>query len=110
MIGWIEIISRNTWLMVMYDPRNVQQVNLGTQLVTIGGSNRDTVFINGAEPSVGAFQMTGDKITYKTKNGAQTVNPGDRITVNGVELVVCSKDVLFAASKFYPMRMCKVPR
>ncbi|MDR3232268.1 MAG: VWA domain-containing protein [Planctomycetaceae bacterium] len=110
MIGWIETTFRNAWLMVMYDPRNVTQVNLGTQLVTVGGSSRDIVFISGAEPSVGTFQMSGNAIQYKTKNGTQTLAPGDRIAVNGVELVVCSKDVMFSASRFYPMRMSKVPR
>ncbi|MDR3183364.1 MAG: VWA domain-containing protein [Planctomycetaceae bacterium] len=110
MIGWVETMFRNAWLMVMYDPRNFTQVNLGTQLVTVGGSNRDMIFINGAEPNLGTFQMSGNTVQYKTKNGTQTLNPGDRVNIGSVELVVCSKDVLFAVSKFYPMRMSKVPR
>ncbi|MDR3183363.1 MAG: VWA domain-containing protein [Planctomycetaceae bacterium] len=110
LVAFVEMLFRNVWLMVMYDPRNVAQVNLGTQLVTVGGGSRDSIHINGVEPNFGTFQMSGNTIQYKTKNGTQTLNPGDRVNVGSVELVVCSKDVLFAASKFYPMRMSKVPR
>jgi hypothetical protein len=109
LVAFVEMLFRNVWLMVVYDPRNVSQVNLGTQTVTVGGSSRDMILINGIEPNFGTFQMSGNSVQYKTKNGTQTLNPGDRVNVGKVELVVCSNDVLFAVSKFYPMRMSKVP-
>ncbi|GHT21137.1 hypothetical protein FACS189419_01540 [Planctomycetales bacterium] len=110
MVGWVESTFRKVWLMVVFDPRNVAQVNLGTQLVTVGGSNRDIVFIPGAEASAGTFLLAGNTVQYKSKTGRQNLNPGDRISIGKVELIVCSDDVQFAPSKFYPMRMSKVPR
>ncbi|MDR3232267.1 MAG: VWA domain-containing protein [Planctomycetaceae bacterium] len=111
LVAIVETLFRNVWLAVMYDPRNVTQVNLGTQLVTVGGNRSDTVFINGAESKCGLFRAVGDNnVEYTTAGGKQTLHPGDRVQVGKVELVVCSKDIMFSASKFYPMRMSKVPR
>ncbi|MDR1493433.1 MAG: VWA domain-containing protein [Planctomycetaceae bacterium] len=107
MIGWIETMFRNVWLMVMYDPRNFAQVNLGSQPVSVGSGNRDMIVIQGIGESVGVFQVVGDKVQYKSKSGAQTLAPGNHIKIGQVELVVCSKDVPFSPSKFYPMKMSR---
>ncbi|MDR1383571.1 MAG: VWA domain-containing protein [Planctomycetaceae bacterium] len=107
MIGWIETRFRNVWLMVMYDPRNFAQVNLGSQPVSVGSGNRDMIVIPGTEKSVGVFQVVGDKVQYKNNFGTQWLIPGHHIKIGQVELVVCSKDVPFSPSKFYPMKMSK---
>ncbi|GHT44628.1 hypothetical protein FACS189454_02580 [Planctomycetales bacterium] len=88
MIGWVEQVFRDLYLTVRYDARNVVQVNLGIQHITVGGGSRDIIHINGVEPNYGVFSVNGNVIQYKTKRGRQTLKPGDSITVGNVELVV----------------------
>jgi Ca-activated chloride channel family protein len=107
MIGWIESTFRNVWLMVMYDPRNFAQVNLGTQLVTVGSNNRNMIVIPNVEPFAGSFQVVGNTVQYKDAKGTRSLNPGDNVKIGHVELIVCSKDAVFAATKFYPMKMSR---
>jgi Ca-activated chloride channel family protein len=107
MIGLVETIYRNVWLMVVYDPRNFAQVNLGSQNVTVGSGKNDTVFIADALAKAGTFRAEGDKIRYTTPNGTQLLVPGNRVKIGTVELVICSKDVPFSPSKFYPMKMSR---
>ena len=107
MIGWVEQYYRNMWLMVLYDPRNFTQVNLGAQAVTVGSSASDTIFVKDVGAKAGTFLVVGDSVQYTDATGKQTLAPGDSITVGKVELVVCSKDAQFAAKKFYPMKMSR---
>ncbi|MDR1493435.1 MAG: VWA domain-containing protein [Planctomycetaceae bacterium] len=107
LIALVETIYRNVWLMAMYDPRNFAQVNLGQQPVTVGSGKSDTVFIAGVVAKAGTFQTSEGQIRYTDKNGTQTLQPGSRVRIGKVELVVCSKDVPFSPSKFYPMKMSK---
>jgi Ca-activated chloride channel family protein len=108
MIGLVETIYRNVWLMVVYDPRNFIPVNLGAQNVTVGSGKSDTVFIDGTAAKAGTFRTEGDKIRYTDSNGTQLLVPGNRVKIGTVELVICSKDVPFSPSKFYPMKMSRV--
>ncbi len=107
MIGLVELISRNVWLMVLYDPRDFTQVNLGRDLVTIGSGKHDTVFVADAAPRAAEFQAEGDKIRFTDAGGTQYLAPGSRVQVGKIELVICSNDVPFSPSKFYPMKMSK---
>ena len=107
MIGFVEQFYRNVWLMVIYDPRNFAQVNLGSQAVTVGSGSNDTVPIHGVGAKAGTFLVVGDQIQYTDTYGTQSLSPGDRVNVGGVELVICSNDVQFAPSKFYPMKMSR---
>ncbi|MDR2642623.1 MAG: VWA domain-containing protein [Planctomycetaceae bacterium] len=107
MIGLVETIYRNVWMMVIYDPRNFAQVNLGSQNVTVGSGKNDTVFIADAVAKAGAFRTEGNKIRYTTPNGTQLLVPGNRVKIGSAELVICSKDVPFSPSKFYPMKMSR---
>jgi Ca-activated chloride channel family protein len=106
LVALVETIYRNVWLMVVYDPRNFVPVNLGSQNVTVGSGKSDTVFISDAEVKAGTFRAEGEKIRYTDFNGKQQLLvPGNRIKIGTVELVICSKDVPFSPSKFYPMKM-----
>ncbi|MDR0705000.1 MAG: VWA domain-containing protein [Planctomycetaceae bacterium] len=108
MIGLVETIYRNVWLMVVYDPRNFAQVNLGSQNVTVGSGKSDTVLIPNAIAKAGTFRAEGDKIRYTDSDGKQQLLvPGNHLKIGTVELVICSKDVPFSPSKFYPMKMSK---
>jgi Ca-activated chloride channel family protein len=108
LVALVETIYRNVWLMVVYDPRNFVPVNLGSQNVTVGSGKGDTVFIADAEVKAGTFRAEGEKIRYTDSNGKQQLLvPGNRIKMGTVELVICSKDVPFSPSKFYPMKMSK---
>ncbi|MCL2623446.1 MAG: VWA domain-containing protein [Planctomycetaceae bacterium] len=107
MIGFIEQFYRHVWLMVLYDPRRFTQVNLGSHKVTVGSASTDTVFVNDAEPNAATFLAVGDKVQYTDARGTQSLVPGNRVKVGNVELVVCSKDVPFSPSRFYPMKMSK---
>ncbi|MGL6225184.1 MAG: hypothetical protein ACRC10_00995 [Thermoguttaceae bacterium] len=105
MIGFVELFYRNVWLMVLYDPRDFTQVNLGSQTVTLGSGKYDTIFIPDVPEKAGEFSVHGSEIRYTDASGIRTLEPGRSIHIGGVELVVCSKDVQFSASKFYPMKM-----
>ncbi|MDR1925049.1 MAG: VWA domain-containing protein [Planctomycetaceae bacterium] len=107
MIGLVETYYRNVWLMVVYDPRNFAQVNLGSEKVTVGSGKNDTVFIANTTPQAGTFQAEGNNIRFKNANGTQLLTPGTRVKVGSVELVICSKDVPFSPSKFFPMKMSR---
>ncbi|MDR1383569.1 MAG: VWA domain-containing protein [Planctomycetaceae bacterium] len=108
LIAIVETIFRNAWLMVMYDPRNFSQVNLGSQPVTVGSGKNNTVLIADIPVKAGTFQIVGDKVHYTNADGTQTLQSGNRIKIGNVEFVLCSKDVPFSPSKFYPMKMSKV--
>jgi len=107
MIGWVEQAFRKVWLMVIYDPRNFTQVNLGSQRVTVGSATTDTIHVRGVAPKTATFLVVGDKVQFTDASGTQSLAPGNRVNVGNVELIVCSKEVQFAASKFYPMKMSR---
>ncbi|MDR2439560.1 MAG: hypothetical protein LBE12_09370, partial [Planctomycetaceae bacterium] len=67
----------------------------------------DTVFIADAAVKAGTFRTEGDKIRYTGPNGAQLLVPGNHVKIGTVELVICSKEVPFSPSKFYPMKMSR---
>ncbi|MDR2438102.1 MAG: hypothetical protein LBE12_01870, partial [Planctomycetaceae bacterium] len=79
LVALVETIYRNVWLMVVYDPRNFAQVNLGSQNVTVGSGKSDTVFIADAAVKAGTFRTEGDKIRYTGPNGAQLLVPGNHV-------------------------------
>ena len=107
LVAIVETIYRKVWLMAVYDPRNFAQVNLGAQAVTVGSGGNDTVPISGVGAKAGSFLVVGDRVEYTDANGVQSLMPGDRVKVGKVELVICSKEVPFAPSKFYPMKMSR---
>jgi len=107
MIGFVEQFYRNVWLMVIYDPRNFTQVNLGSRAITVGSSVSDTVFVKEVGAKAGTFLVVGDHVQYTDAHGKQSLVPGNRVKVGKVELVICSKDVPFSPSKFYPMKMSR---
>jgi len=94
MIGFVEKISRNIWLNVVYGPNELAQVNLGAQLVTVGSGRKDTVFINGVGPNAGSFRLEGEKVRYTDLTGSRLLTPGSRIQVGNVTLIVLSKNAL----------------
>ena len=108
LVAIVETFYRKVWLMVVYDPRNFSQVNLGSQAVTAGSGRSDTVPIPGAGEKAASFLVVGDTVQYTDAYGTQSLAPGNRVSVGKVELVVCSKDVPFSPSKFYPMKMSRV--
>jgi hypothetical protein len=93
--------------MVLYDSRTFSQVNLGSQKVTVGSASSDTVFVKDVEATAGTFRVVGDQVQYTDLHGTQSLMPGNRVKVGKVELVICSKDVPFSPSKFYPMKMSR---
>ena len=105
MIGFIEQFYRKVWLMVLYDPRNFTQVNLGSRAITVGSSASDTVLVKNVGVKAATFLVVGNTIQYTDSHGTQSLAPGNRVKVGNVELVICSNDVQFAPSKFYPMKM-----
>jgi len=107
LVAIVETFYRNVWLMVLYDPRNFSQVNLGSQVVTVGSGTNDTVPIPNVGAKAGSFLVVGDHIQYTDAHGTQSFQPGNRVKVGKVELVICSKDVPFSPSKFYPMKMSR---
>ena len=108
LVAIVETLYRKVWLMAVYDPRHVSQVNLGTQAVTVGSGRGDTVPIVGVETKAGSFVAAGgDTVQFTDSQGTQSLVPGDRVMVGNVELVICSKEVPFSPSKFYPMKMSR---
>ena len=107
LVAIVETFFRKVWLMVVYDPRNFTQVNLGVQAVTVGSGKNDTVPISGVGEKAASFLVVGDTVRYTDAHGTQSLEPGNRVVVGKVELVVCSKDVPFSPSKFYPMQMSR---
>ena len=107
LVAIVETVFRKVWLMVIYDPRNFTQVNLGVQAVTVGSGKNDTVPIPGVGEKAASFLVVGDTVRYTDANGTQSLVPGSKVKVGNVELVVCSKDVPFSPSKFYPMKMSR---
>ena len=106
MIGFIEQFYRNVWLMVLYDPRNFTQVNLGSRAITVGSAASDTVFVDGVGTKAATFLLVGDEIRFTDVNGTQTLRPGESVKVGSVELAICSKGVV-GIRKFYPMKMSR---
>ncbi|MDR1493432.1 MAG: hypothetical protein LBT05_12020 [Planctomycetaceae bacterium] len=107
MISWIETISKKIWLTVIFDLRHTTQINLGSQVVTLGSGSEDTIFVAGIAPKSAQFQMVGNQVRYTNLAGTKMLQPGNRINVGNVELVICSKEVVFAPTSFYPMKMSR---
>ena len=107
LVAIVETVYRKVWLMVIYDPRNFTQVNLGLQAVTVGSGKNDTVPVSDVGEKAATFLVVGDSVRFTDANGTQSLEPGNRVMVGKVELVVCSKDVPFSPSKFYPMKMSR---
>jgi len=107
MVGIVEVVSRKVWLAVVHSPRDVTLVNLGPQLVTVGSGNDDTVLVRDAVPSAAEFRVEGNAVRYKGPDGKRTLEPGARVKLGNVELVICSQDVPFSPSRFYPMKFSK---
>ena len=107
LVAIVETIYRKVWLMVVYDPRNFSQVNLGSQTVTVGSGKGDTVPIHDVGAKAASFLVVGDVVQYTDSHGTQSLVPGNRVKVGKVELVICSNDVPFSPSKFYPMKMTR---
>ena len=107
MVGIVEVVSRKVWLAVVHSPRDVTVVNLGSQLVTVGSGNDDTVLVRDAAPSAAEFRVEGNAVRYKGPDGKRTLEPGARVKLGNVELVICSQDVPFSPSRFYPMKFSK---
>lgn len=107
LVAIVETFYRNMWLTVVYDPRNVVLVNLGSQAVTVGSGGNDTVPIPNVGVKAGTFLVVGDNVQYTDEHGKQLLVPGNRVKVGKVELVICSKEVPFSPSKFYPMKMSR---
>jgi Ca-activated chloride channel family protein len=105
LVSIVEIVFRNMWLQVNRSLRDITTINLGTQLITIGGSETDSVRIDGVAENYASFQIVGDKVEYKISNEIKMLKPGDKENIGGIELVVCSAEVEFAATKFYPIRL-----
>ena len=102
LIAMVELIYRNVWVMVVYDPRNCIPVNLGAKPVTVGSGESDTVFIAAVAPNAGEFRVDGNSIRYTDSKGTQTLSPGSRVHIGTVELVICSKETPFVAHKVLP--------
>jgi len=107
LVAIVETFYRKVWLMVVYDPRNFSQVNLGSQAVTVGSGKNDTVPIRDVAAKAASFLVVGDRVEYTDLHGTQSLMPGNRVKVGKVELVICSKEVPFSPSKFYPMKMSR---
>jgi hypothetical protein len=107
MISWIETMSKKIWLTVVFDLRHTAQVNLGSQIVTLGSGSEDTISVKGVSPKAAQFQMVGNQVRYTNSGSTTMLQPGNRISIGNVELVICSKEVLFAPTKFYPMKMSR---
>jgi len=106
MIGFVEQFYRNVWLMVVYDPRNFTQVNLGSRAITVGSGTSDTVFVKDVGTKAATFLMVDSEIRFADANGTQTLRAGDSVKVGSVEFAVCSKNVV-GIRKFYPMKMSR---
>ena len=107
LVAIVEKLYCNVWLMAIYDPRNFSQVNLGSQAVTVGSGRHDTVPVPNVGEKVASFLVVGDHVQYNDSHGTQLLMPGNRVKVGKVELVICSKDVPFSPSRFYPMKMSR---
>lgn len=107
LVAIVEQYYRKLWLMVLYTPRDFVQVNLGEEIVTAGSAKEDTVYISSASPQAGRFQLDGNTVRFKDSSGTRNLKPGDRVNISNVELVLCSKEMPFSPSRFYPMRMSK---
>ena len=116
MVGIVEVVSRKVWLAVVYSPRDVTVVNLGPQTVTVGSGNDDTVLVRNVDQSCGSqcslpaaeFCVDGNIVRYKGADGNRDLEPGARVKYGQVELVVCSQDVPFSPSRFYPLIFSRV--
>jgi len=93
MIGFVETVFRNVWLKVIYGPNESTQVNLGSQLVTVGSGRKDTVFVDGVGPNAGSFCLEGDKIRYTDSTGSKLLTPGSRVQIGSVALVILNKNI-----------------
>ena len=107
MIGIAEMLSRKVWLAVVYSPRDVTIVNLGPQTVTVGSGSNDTVRIRNIVTRAAEFRVDGKDIRYKGPDGNRNLEPGARIKLGDVELVVCSQDAMFSPSRFYPIKFAR---
>ena len=103
MVGIVEVVSRKVWLAVVYSPRDVTVVNLGPQTVTVGSGNDDTVLVRDVDKRAAEFRMDGKDVRYKGPDGNRNLEPGARVKLGDVELVVCSQEVPFSPSRFYPL-------
>ena len=107
MVGIVEVASRKVWLAVVYSPRDVTVVNLGPQTVTVGSGNDDTVLVRDVAKKAAEFRVDGNIVRYKGLEGNRNLEPGARVKLGNVELVVCSQDVPFSPSRFYPMKFSR---
>jgi len=63
--------------------------------------------VKDASPKAATFLVVGNEIRYTDASGTHLLVPGNRVKIGKAELVICSKEVPFAPSKFYPMKMSR---
>ena len=93
LVAIVETVCRNLWLKVVYGPNESIQVNLGSQVVSVGSGTKDTVFIEGVGPLAGTFRLEGDKIRYTDSKGSKLLMPGNNVQIGDVTLVILSKNI-----------------
>jgi len=92
----------------MYDLKNISRVNLGRNEITVGSLPTNTIVIPDVPAKAGVFRVINEKVHFEGIGVNRHLKPGERIKAGSTELLVCSKDAVFAAVKFYPMRKTKI--
>jgi len=96
MVGLVEVVCREAWLMVVYGPGETTHVNLGVAPVSLGSGGGDTVYIAGTSERAYVFRLDGGRIhCSESGKGDRTVQPGERIAAGKAEIVVCSPEARF---------------
>ena len=107
-VSIVELAFTKAWLLAIYDLKNITRVNLGREEVTVGSAHTNTIVIPNAQSKAGVFRVISEKVHFEGVGVNRYLKPGERVKVGSAELLVCSKDSVFEAVKFYPMRKTRI--
>jgi len=92
MIALVEVMFRKAWLEIGYGSRETDTVTLGTKPVTVGSSDKCTIWAAGAPPVAFSYRVESHKIICETipEQRSDRVRPGDQKAAGKVTVTVCT--------------------
>jgi Ca-activated chloride channel family protein len=92
MIALVEVMFRKAWLEIGYGSRETDTVTLGPKPVTVGSSDKCTIWAAGAPPVAFSYRIESHKIICETipEQRSDRVKPGDQKAAGKVTVTVCT--------------------
>jgi hypothetical protein len=107
MVALVEAMFREAWLEVRYGPKELRNVSLGGEPISLGSNqNACTIYAANAPPVAFRYWIKDNAIFCEDVSAKRTANvlPGDRKQVGNIVATVCTAGPVAAVSAVEPKR------